>query len=69
MACVSTDVTDFYNFNQATTLSNDDNNFDLNSENTLLKTLIKNIVDCQYYDKNIVVSIKQNLSTVQYIAH
>ena len=48
MACLSTDITDFYNFCQATTLCNGDNNLDLNSESTVLKTLFKDIVDCQY---------------------
>ena len=52
MACPSTDVIDFYNFSQATTLCNDDNNFDLNSESTLLKALFKDIVDCPYYVNN-----------------
>ena len=63
MACLLTDATDFYNFNQATALGHDDNNFDLNSESAPLKTLIKDIVDCQYYDNNTTIfSNEQNLS-------
>ena len=59
MACLSTDITDFYNFCQATTLCNGDNNFDLNSVSTVLKTLFKDIVDCQYYDNNITIFLNQ----------
>ena len=63
MACLSTDVIDFYNFSQATTLCNDDNNFDLNSESTLLKALFKDIVGCpNYADNTAIFSSEQNLS-------